>query len=123
MMQGKNSTGLLIVALGVLMLLLRPFAVYQISLKNHLSPNPGRAHTMLQRMVKKKDEHHASDAGAVVMENSGRLAIRIVRPALLFIAAFFIAMSKAFNVKLPRPDALALTVSRYRYRLLSCLLI
>ena len=54
----KRVYSILIFVLGTMMLLLRPYMIYQLTQKNALANNPVKAYSLLQRLVKKKDEHH-----------------------------------------------------------------
>ena len=61
-MDSKNRTGIFIFTLGVLMLLLRPYLVYQITTTDSYKKNPALSWNLLQRLVKKKDDNHEQHA-------------------------------------------------------------
>ena len=61
-MDRKNRIGIFIFTLGVLMLLMRPFLVYQITTTESYKNNPAHAWSLLQRLVKKKDDKHEQNA-------------------------------------------------------------
>jgi hypothetical protein len=50
-----------IFSIAVIMLLLRPFMVYQIIQSPALSKNPAATWSLLQRLIKKKDDHHTAE--------------------------------------------------------------
>lgn len=52
----------LVFTFGVVLFLLRPFLGYLIAGQGGLSSNPSAISQLMQRAVKKKDEHHEPDA-------------------------------------------------------------
>ena len=48
-------------SLAVMAVLLRPYFAYQLSVSRHLASNPVALNNLLQRLVKKKDDHHSVD--------------------------------------------------------------
>jgi hypothetical protein len=48
----------IIFGLSVIMILLRPFIAYQISIQSSFTKDPQKVISLLQRLIKKKDEHH-----------------------------------------------------------------
>jgi hypothetical protein len=61
LMKNKRILDVIIFSIAVIMLLLRPFFVYQITENLNLSRNPVAASTLFQRLIKKKDDHHFAD--------------------------------------------------------------
>ena len=53
----RKAVNILVFGIGVLMLLLRPYLIYQVTGYGNRDKNPVKS-TLLQRMVKKKDDHH-----------------------------------------------------------------
>jgi hypothetical protein len=107
---------------GVLMLLLRPYCIYQMTAQD-IRTEPARAWSLLQRLVKKKDEHHAEqafDLFALFHVNTK------IRPERKLIASLLAFLAVRFG-SLPAPELPVLSLvpvsRRYRFRSLSCLLI
>jgi len=64
---------LLIFAFAVIALLLRPFLAYQIAASRHLTANPAAMNSLLQRLIKKKDDHHGkTDEYLAVMQQADK---------------------------------------------------
>ena len=59
----KQITKLLIFTLAVMALLLRPYMAYHLAQSQHLSRDRVALTSLLQRLVKKKDDHHTVNAG------------------------------------------------------------
>jgi hypothetical protein len=59
-MINKRTTDIIIFSIAVLLLLLRPFVVYQIAETPKFSGDPVAANSLLQRLIKKKDDHHST---------------------------------------------------------------
>jgi len=59
-MKNKRVINIFIFSIAVIMLLLRPYMVYKITENPNLSGNPFAANSLLQRLIKKKDDHHAT---------------------------------------------------------------
>ena len=53
-----NTFKILIFTFVVLTVLLRPYAAYCISTRADVSANPAKVYNLLQRLIKKKDDHH-----------------------------------------------------------------
>jgi hypothetical protein len=60
-MARRNSINVLLLAFAVVMVLLRPYAAYRISMYPNFAGDPVKVNSLLQRLIKKKDEHHATD--------------------------------------------------------------
>jgi hypothetical protein len=60
---GNRNTSIFIFTFVVLMVLLRPYAAYQISSRADMASNPVKVNNLLQRLVKKRDEHHTAALG------------------------------------------------------------
>jgi hypothetical protein len=58
-MTSRNSIHILIFSFAVLMVLLRPYAAYRMSMSCDLAGDPVKVNNLLQRLIKKKEEHHA----------------------------------------------------------------
>lgn len=67
-MNCKNRIGILILSLGVLMFLLRPYLVYQLTTADKYKTNPTSISSLLQRQFKKKDDHHEQQAEVVAIK-------------------------------------------------------
>src|ERR1700712_2289877 len=61
-MISKNSYQILLFSFAVLMVLLRPYTAYRISMRSDIASDPVKINSLLQRLVKKKDDHHISMA-------------------------------------------------------------
>jgi len=61
-MKNKRILDVIIFSIAVIMLLLRPFFVYQITENLNVSRNPVAASSLFQRLIKKKDDHHSADS-------------------------------------------------------------
>lgn len=118
----KRVYSILIFALGTMMLLLRPYLIYQLTQKNALTNNPVKVYSLLQRLVKKKDEHHEfTEIMATVNQRSKflfQLPIVWVKAFLACIGAFSSFLSakitqiSVFSVFQIRPE-------NHQYRLVS----
>jgi len=58
-MKNKRTINILIFTLAIIALLLRPFFFYQLTESQNLIKDPVAANTLLQRLIKKKDDHHS----------------------------------------------------------------
>lgn len=59
-MTSRNFIHVLLFAFAVVMVLLRPYAAYRISMNPNFAGDPVKVNSLLQRLIKKKDEHHAT---------------------------------------------------------------
>ncbi|UOE50638.1 hypothetical protein MTO98_06070 [Mucilaginibacter sp. SMC90] len=68
----KRTLKLIIYAFAVLMILLRPFCAYRISMNTLLVKDPNRMLASLQRVIKKKETHAeaAEDAAEITADSS-----------------------------------------------------
>ncbi|MBB6498800.1 hypothetical protein [Pedobacter cryoconitis] len=66
-MDRKNRIGIFIFTFGVLMLLLRPFLIYQVASAESSKASPAHTASLLQRQIKKKDDNHDHLADVSVM--------------------------------------------------------
>lgn len=66
-MNCKNRIGILVLSLGMLMFLLRPCLVYQLTKTEGYKTNPTSISSLLQRQFKKKDDHHEQQAEVVAI--------------------------------------------------------
>lgn len=123
-MRIRNYIGIIIFTLGVFMLLLRPYAVYNMTVKEHLARNPARAWSLLQRLIKKKDEHHGrEDSSVAIVATNSAQPLRSAQRLLLIFSAFFIAVYQRKSFAALHLPAITFLHQRYRYRMVSCLLI
>jgi hypothetical protein len=60
-MKIKRLIDVSIFTVAVIMLLLRPFMVYQMTQSPALSKDPAATWSLLQRLIKKKDDHHTAE--------------------------------------------------------------
>ncbi len=60
-MKVKRLIDISIFSIAVLMLLLRPFMVYQMTQSPAFSKDPVASWSLLQRLIKKKEDHHSSE--------------------------------------------------------------
>ena len=67
----------------VLMILLRPYLAYQISMKNEFARDPERVSRLLQRLVKKKEWHIDDREEAIELISASD--VEIVLPVLLLL--------------------------------------
>lgn len=51
---------MLIFAFAVFIILLRPYAAYQMSVRAVIAADPVKVNSILQRLIKKKEQHHVS---------------------------------------------------------------
>lgn len=123
-MRSKNRIGYWIFTFGVLMLLLRPYLVYQVAAADSRQANPARAWSLLQRLVKKKDDHHEqfADHEAVFTDTRKRSVMPVRRTFHLL--RQFLANLPGISLTVPLLSSkFHLPVQTHRYRLTSCLLI
>jgi hypothetical protein len=120
-MGGRTRIGFHIFMLGVLVLLARPYLAYRLTAARDMTP--ARASSLLQRLVKKKDDHHEDQANAGSAMLSSKTAVRPMRrlpasPVIFLLTLFYPFVQAAKGI-----PALFPFVRRQRYRLTSCLLI
>lgn len=123
-MRTKNNTGLVVLILGLMMLLVRPYVIYNMTAANRFAGNPARAWSLLQRLVKKKDDHHAEEGSPVATVGVSRFVINPVRRLVVaFFAIFVSGVSFKGQSLIRETSSIFLPGQRYRYRAISCLLI
>lgn len=80
----NRNVYLLIFTFAVIALLLRPFLAYQIAARQHLTDNPAAMNSLLQRLIKKKDDHHTKtdEYLAAIQRSDKRLPrpVCVIRP-------------------------------------------
>jgi hypothetical protein len=118
----KRVFRVLIFALGTMMLLLRPYMIYQLTQKKAQANNPVKVYSLLQRLVKKKDEHHElTEVTATVNQRSKfsfQLPIAWVKAFLACIGALLcflytkVIRTSVFSAFQIRPE-------NHQYRLIS----
>ena len=57
-MTSRKSIHVLLFAFAVVMVLLRPYAAYRISMNPNIAGDPVKVNNLLQRLIKKKDKYH-----------------------------------------------------------------
>jgi hypothetical protein len=58
-MKNKRTVNVIVFALTVIALLLRPYFAYQLIENQNLTKDPAVVNSLLQRLIKKKDDHHS----------------------------------------------------------------
>jgi hypothetical protein len=119
----RKAWNIFIFTVGVLMLLLRPYMIYQLTKQSNLRNDPVNVYNLLQRLVKKKDEHHETAEVADLQSRQSKTTFRLpvswvhilrsfIDPivALLSLSGILATMSVLLRA---RPD-------NHRYRLISC---
>ncbi|SDD35176.1 hypothetical protein SAMN05216464_101497 [Mucilaginibacter pineti] len=93
-MNRQRHFQVLVFSFALLVVLLRPYAAYRIARRSDMAKDPVKANSLLQRLIKKKDEHHAladNDLIAVQQPKTGQiLPIRF-----LFITQLLLALAPA----------------------------
>ncbi len=119
----RRNINIGIFGIAVMMLLLRPYLVYQMTVAHARQGNPERAWSLLQRLVKKKDDHHEQQAdSAAVLAETARSGIRPV----IRLLNTFIQLLHTARAALAAPllhDKYRLPAQQHLYRLTSCFLI
>lgn len=115
---------ILVFAIGVLMLLARPYLIYQITGNAACRQNPSATCSLLQRLVKKKDDHH--DEQMTIGTAELRSSSTFVHPQRRLLNM----LSRLLQLLFPPFAATIITfistislIQRRRYQLVSCLLI
>lgn len=86
----RNPVRVLIFSFAVLTVLLRPYAAYRISMRPDIAADPVKVNSLLQRLVKKKDDHHTvidDDRSATLPSKTFRLLPAVLS---LFLAKAFV---------------------------------
>jgi hypothetical protein len=105
------------------MILLRPYAAYQLSTRANISSDPMKVQALLQRLIKKKDEHHEAQELLGTENRSPRfIFISPVLPvnnlAHFFCSFFFFLTILTFCRQ--AVAAFYICPENHRYRLISC---
>ncbi|SEM81690.1 hypothetical protein SAMN05192574_101901 [Mucilaginibacter gossypiicola] len=117
----RKTVNLLVFGLGLLMLLLRPYVVYRIIGYRNKDKDPVKT-SLLQRMIKKKDEHYECPENSVI--ESGKPGFNFQAPVRRitlrnFHDVFFLGVP--FLASLPQAVRIVLKpCPRQRFCLLSC---
>ena len=125
-MINKSAWRLLIFITGAVMLLLRPYFVYQMTSQRSLRDNPAKAYSLLQRLVKKKDDHHEAQDNPLTETRRNRF--RFQSPVKLN-QHFYSGLSATRIILHPvisgRQSYITFQIQpkNHRYRFLSCFLI
>jgi hypothetical protein len=118
----RKAVNIMVFSVGLLMLLLRPYVIYRITGHWNTDKNPVKS-SLLQRLVKKKDEHYECRENDAVEVRSKKFCFRLpvkrlpsfdfrnLLPAAGFCLAVFAEMAAA--IWRIRPG-------NHRYSLLSC---
>lgn len=120
----RRTLNIGIFGIAVMMLLLRPYLVYQMTGAHARQGNPERAWSLLQRLVKKKDDHHEQQAdGAAVLAETARSGVRpVIRLLRTIFQSLMIFGRTTLAVPLPG-SKFNLPAQQQLYRLTSCFLI
>jgi hypothetical protein len=119
----KRALNLLIFTIGVVMLLLRPYIIYQLTTQRALAGNPLKSYSLLQRLVKKKEEHHDVQEIAAVQTNRAKFVFQIPERLIGFFYSCVLlhtASCTSINSILQTNNLFNLPAQHHRYRLLSC---
>jgi len=118
----RKAVNILVFGMGVLMLLLRPYLIYQLTGYGNRDKNPVKS-ILLQRMVKKKDDHFEYHENAAVEVRGSRFSFQSPTRQISFFpfvsslpAAGYCLTSFAAIVA----DLLLIRQRTNRYCLLSC---
>jgi hypothetical protein len=123
-MRNIKAWKILVFTMAVTMLLLRPYLVYQMTGQRVLHSDPAKAYSLLQRLIKKKDDHH-QEAGDNTLAETRHLRFSFQPPVKLH-QRFYIGKNViSTSQRLFLPGLLANTVfsvrpENHRYRILSC---
>lgn len=118
----RRVCSMLIFALGTMMLLLRPYIVYRLTQKNVTADNPAKAYSLLQRLVKKKDEHHEVTEVIATVNQRSRFSFQL--PVIwveAFLAGIGILLS-FLSIKITQISVMSvfqILPENHRYRLIS----
>lgn len=121
----KKVVNILVFSLGVVLLLLRPYAVYQLTCRGEFAKDPAKAWSLLQRLVKKKDDLHGQEESPLTNERSSSFSFRPIAKLLMALTGFlsiFLIWPACFKSSL-REAIICAYPQRHRYRLVSCFLI
>lgn len=82
-MKNKRLINIFIFTMAIMALLLRPYFAYQLAESRQLSKDPVALNALLQRLVKKKDDHHATFASDQSVIESTQNKTRFGLPHLI----------------------------------------
>jgi hypothetical protein len=122
-MINKSAWKILVFAAAVVMLLLRPYIVYQMTSQKALADNPAKAYSLLQRLVKKKDEHH--EVPGNTFAETRRFGFSF-KPAVKLHQRFYpdlcitMPILRSFKQKPLANTVFRIRPENHRYRFLSC---
>jgi hypothetical protein len=97
-MTDKKSIQILVFSFAVFMVLLRPYAAYQISKHAGFASDPVKVYDLLQRLIKKRDEHH-------IIEQSAFTAVRQSKPAPVLPGTYIPGLYKPSLLSLTGPKS------------------
>ena len=120
-MTSRRFFHILVFTFAVSMVLLRPYAAYQISMRHDTAGDPIKVNSLLQRLIKKKDEHHAFSDENWEAITSAKTADPL---PLVVLLSFFQTLAYAFAALKKQGRALNTIqfFSRHKYYLsLSCI--
>jgi len=73
----KRTSHIILFGFCVLMMLARPYLAYQMCSKDAIKKDPQKAFTILQRLVKKKDDHY-QHAEQAIIESRRQKAVLLI---------------------------------------------
>lgn len=115
----KRVCNLLVFTIGVIMLLLRPYIIYQLTQKTAAN-DPAKTYRLLQRLVKKKEDHHEFTETAATVTQRSRFSFQ---PVVLRIKAALYSLASVFtflSLMLQAVSYCRIAPQNHRYRLVSC---
>lgn len=122
MIKRRAHIGIIIFAIGVLTVLCRPYFVYVIASGHLAKANPVKTWRLLQRLVKKKDDHHDYVAEPAVITNQLRATVLPV-VKLSRVLRYTGNNSKLVATNQTSLHKTLIPIQRHRYLLMSCFLI
>lgn len=106
-MTSRNAIRVFIFSFTVLIVLLRPYAAYQISMRPDIANDPVKVNSLLQRLIKKKDDHHMvidEAMAAVISPKTARLLPIVLSSFLAGVFALLFAVMAGYRKIAGVPD-------------------
>lgn len=118
----RKTVNIWVFGIGVLMLLVRPYLVYQLSGYSQVGKNPVKA-TLLQRLIKKKDDHFEwHDKATLEVQGQGysfRMPVKRL-PGFYSFNSLQFPVSRLTTFAAITVKMLLIRPVSHRYSLLSC---